>query len=162
MNQRTIFNSKETNYKPHHELLIEGPPMPGDIEQYQFVLPEECKEPIFCSLRYRHSKFVFTELDVDATAILNQKVLVSLLNSSQMRLDDSPTRKRSLTQDANQLRIIKQSLSRITRYNNKRKYEERIGFASTLISKAEEIGIANTINFLLKVITNYLVILLYN
>lgn len=160
MNQRTTFISKETNYKHSRELLIEGPPMPGDIEQYQFVLPEDCKEPIFCSLHYRHPKFIFTELDVDATAILNQKVLGSLLNTSQMRSDESPSRKRSLTQDANQLRILKQSLSRITRYSNKRKYEERIGFASTLTAKAEEIGIANTINFLLKVITNYLVLLL--
>jgi hypothetical protein len=62
------------------------------------------------------------------------------------------------TREVNQLKLLKQSLSRITRYNNKRKYEERIGFTSTLASKAEEIGIPNTINFLLKVITTYLVL----
>ena len=160
MDQNSSVGSKESFYKSIQGLLIEEPPMPGDIEQYNFLLPRECKESIFCSLRYPNPRFTFTELKVDTPAILNQDILNSLFNSCLLKFDNSPNHKKSSmdeTRATNQLRLLKQSLSRITGYNNKRKYEERIGFASTLAAKAEEIGIANTITFLLKVITIYLV-----
>ncbi|MDR3582141.1 MAG: hypothetical protein P4L67_02605 [Candidatus Pacebacteria bacterium] len=52
---------------------------------------------------------------------------------------------------------LSESLKRIIRYNNKRKYEERVGFATTIASNAEEIGRKNTVAHLLPAIASHLV-----
>lgn len=157
MNPRASMTSRESIYKGPKELLSEGPPMPGDIELYNFSLPEDCKEPVFSSSQY--PKYTFTELKADPKAIMNEGVLNLLLTNCLLKTDPCNSKSSSVRESktANQLKILKQSLNRIARYNNKRKYEERLGFVSTLTAKAEEIGITNTINFLSKAITNHIV-----
>lgn len=153
--QRSSTASKEFTSKQSTELHVKELPKPGDVELYRFSLPEDCKEPIFCSLRYPNPKFVFTEHKATIKEIVNEEVMGRL---ESVKSEDVQ-RRRSVDEirASNQLKVLKQSLSRITRYSNKRKFDERIGFASTLAAKAEEIGIPNTINFLLKAITSYLV-----
>jgi len=160
LSQRSSITTKESLYKAPKDLLSEGPLMPGDIESYDFFSPEECKESVFCSSQYPNPKFTSTELQADDTAILNEDIFNTLFKSCMVKNEDSSTRKKLLSDEAkmgSQLKLLNESLNRITRYNNKRKYEERLGFASTLAAKAEEIGITNTINFLSKAIENYLV-----
>ena len=124
----------------------------GDIITYRFTHPVNTDDTAICSY-INPSKSSILPHDVNDIDILNQFIISELLSkyalSKVTAMDNSKI----------QLKAIKETLNRIKRYNNKRKYEERLGFASTLTAQAEEIGISNSVKFLLQTIHKYLVYL---
>lgn len=131
----------------------DGQRVPGDVEVYVFEHSKK-GESVFYSLQHTGAE-AEEEFPADVDVILNEKVIGELLASRAARNDGGAERKRSSAKkkpQSSQVKSLKETLNRIARYNNKRKEEERFGFASTLSTNAEEIGVLNTVNFLLKAI----------
>eukprot|EP00826_Nyctotherus_ovalis_P019713 TRINITY_DN16117_c0_g3_i1.p1 TRINITY_DN16117_c0_g3~~TRINITY_DN16117_c0_g3_i1.p1 ORF type:complete len:163 (-),score=51.78 TRINITY_DN16117_c0_g3_i1:300-788(-) len=127
--------------------------VPGDVEVYMFEHPKK-SESAFYSLKHTGME-AEEEFPVDVGVILNEKVIEDLLASRAARNDGGTEKKKSSAKkkvQSSQVKSLKETLNRIARYNNKRKEEERFGFASTLFTNAEEIGVLNTVKFLLKAI----------
>jgi len=171
-----LFGNKKSKETPGRspnnsnvESLTENARTPGDVETYVFSPPAKFAEQIFISYdSLTNAKNTPQPAPIlDPTEILNEKVLTDLLAKYSIKTPSSPLENRRKSSSASSsesdeaslsnLKTLKESLSRIARYNNKRKYDERLGFASTLSAKAEEIGRRNTIKFLLKVIDEQLV-----
>ena len=140
------------------EFFYDDQRTPGDVEIYNFNQPHDCVS-IFCSTQHTSEEFI-PELPVDISVILNNKIMTDLLALHAQKNDSNTETKRANNKKKTpliQVKSLKDTLNRIARYNNKRKMEERFGFASTLYINAEEIGIINTMKFLLKTIKEHLV-----
>ncbi len=157
--------SSSSNHSSQIESLTENARTPGDVETYTFTPPIKPFEATFRTWDPFKPPADAMTFSPSVTEILNEAIIAELLAKHTVKPAPpfiEKRRKSSTSSEGDEtsltnLKAIKESLSRIARYNNKRKYDERLGFASTLSSKAEEIGRGNTIKFLLKVIDEHLV-----
>ena len=144
--------------------------MPGDIETYSF---DFSIKPSADHMFAQYGKAVTTTSQkekngstpaIDPLELLNEKGFADLLakfgkSAITPRQEVSKKPATSTPLKSENAKELTESLKRIIRYNNKRKYEERVGFATTLANKAEEIGPALTIQHLLPIIEKHLVFL---
>jgi len=136
--------------------------LPSDIESYVFYFPIKLTtDHLYLKNRKNYpSNTLGEDVSLTVDAILNEKVF-NELTAKYPIITPSVTSKKTApslmkTENAKELREL---LKRIMRYNNSRKYEERIGFATTLADKADEIGVGLTIKYILPIIEKYLVLL---
>ncbi len=99
---------------------------------------------------------------VTAAELMNEKTMQELeVKFAKIHVAAQEQAKKAATEAAVvqgiNTKTVSESINRIRRYNNKRKYEERLGFASTLVAKAEEIGRKHTVDLLLPAIANHMV-----
>ncbi len=150
------------------DFLTDSARTPGDIETYIFVPTLKHVEYSYRSWTPGQSPPSDSSLaTADSVDLENEKVISELMSKySQQQASPGHDKGRKLSNTSSEgsdeasmmnLKSLNESLKRIARYNNKRKYDERLGFASTLAAKAEEIGRNNTVKFLLKVIDEQLV-----
>ena len=127
----------------------------GNIEKYYFSPPLNID-------KFAFFKFTINPCDPPLISdyadeeLANEFILAETEKEYSKVLDDPMD-----SEDINENKIssIRKSLNRIIRYTNDRFDEERVGFASNLAVYAEEIGIPNTIEYLLPAICRYTVIL---
>ena len=93
--------------------------------------------------------------------ILNEKVFNELMSKYTV---ETPTimeeQKKPVTPSATSenTKDSEKSIKRIITYNNKRSYDERLGFVTNLSDKADQLGVSLTIKHLLPIITKYIVV----
>lgn len=128
----------------------------GDVVFYKFNVPKDCDDySIYYWDYFQYRPCLFSEFT--DTEILNTEVISELEKNHKV---SSQLTTKSSEAFAVRLRALKESINRIKRYNNKGNYEGRLGFVSTLSVKAEEIGINNTVNFLVRAIDKHIVFLM--
>lgn len=135
----------------------------GDIETYTFEFTHKQHNGHIYQVLKKDAKppNKGNDNDVSSADLANEKTLAELLSKYSKQYQNLPESQKKPTlkgeEPSTDVKDVKELLKRITRYNNKRKYEERVGFASTIAAKAEVIGRKSTINFLLPAIQNFLV-----
>ena len=153
--------SKSISYSSR-DFFYDDQRIPGDVEVYNFKQPRRSIVSIFHSIQYSKPKIDSNNSLPNLVEITNEKAFSTLIATHASKSDPIEKRKSFMKGKTsfNQVKVLNEILSRIARHNNTRKYEERVGFASTLTTKAEEIGILNTVKFLLKAMNEYLVYIL--
>jgi len=151
------FSSKDT-------FLSDKSRIEGDIEIHSFNSPLVSIEHSFYFTDARGNKANSTKVSLDPINILNEKVIKELMEKyplveHEAQSEDNEEVKEVGEINPSNVKLIRESLSLVVRYNNRRSYDERQGFASTLSDRAEEIGANNTIKFFLNIIDTQLVIL---
>jgi hypothetical protein len=157
-----LFGNKKTKLNPtiRQSYLAYTTPISNNITVYTFTPPAgEVEEELkLCKKSVVEGKVIPSDEE-----ILNEKKISRLITrySLHSKITHKEQKNPQVKKSANviNVKVIRQALNRIRRYNNNRLYEERQGFASTLYDNAELIGIDNTVDFLLKVISKDLVLL---
>jgi len=144
---------------------------PGDIETYSFDFSIKSNtEHLYISHRkLSDTPTTNSENEIpSAEILLNEKIFTDLLskyakapitssNSPKTEVKKSASIPAGSPIKSDNAKDLTESLKRIIRYTNKRKYEERIGFATTIANKCEEIGPALTVQHLLPIIEKHMV-----
>ena len=139
----------------------------GDVETYVFDFLIKQPGDYVYEIWKKEGKEVTKEgaAEVSAAELANEKAITELQTKYAKvpaakqelakKISTAPTKAEETTANT---KSLEESLKRIIRYNNKRKYDERVGFASTIANNAEEIGKQCTIKYLLPAISDHLVI----
>lgn len=154
-NKTPAFSSKDT-------FLSDRSRTTGDLETHSFSPPLACVEHSFYFTDTDANEQHLSTINSNSADILNEEAIRGLLEKYPLTTHAMHKEEFKETPGSNEVfsssvRLIRQSLNLIKRYNNSRKQEERQGFASTLSDRAEEIGAKNTIHFLLDAIDKRLV-----
>ena len=158
-----LFGTKKTKITPTiRQSYIDNitPTTSSDITIYTFTPPaKEMKE----ELKSCTGSEVKTKIIPSDEEILNEKKIGRLITKYSLHYNKAHKEEKKLSEKKStnivNVKVIRQALNRIKRYNNNRLYEERQGFASTLSDCGELIGADNIVDFLLKIISKDLVLL---
>ena len=139
--------------------------IPGDVDIYT-INYRSSKESAFYITKNINSNDQKISHEIDEAGIINDKIISELMSKYKegFKINKNIEEKKSrIVRPIKSINIksLKETLNKIRGYNNSKKYEIRHGFASTLFTKAEEIGSINTVRFLLKVIDEQLVFYFY-
>lgn len=163
-NKKSNPPSKAPSFSSKDSFCSDNSRIKGDMEAHTFYPPVASLECNFY-LTSDSACLKPSDLNLNSADILNEKAIEEL--AARYPLKEGETLEEEQKEAAEQdetspvnVKLIRQSLGLIMRYNNNRKKEEKQGFASTLSDRAEEIGARNTIKFLLKVIDKELVMFL--